>query len=271
MRKFSSPGTMDYDVVCDSEPMGKDMHDFLAYHFNVKLVGLFNKYHRSHEVRTVRMWINEYDHARVLVLYRFDRRSFEEVIIDWLFTLRDMLVTHKMDFNSFRYYVVDNVVLAAHKSPRLFWDLQGLLKVIGCSVRFDLESLKRLPEEHVFSALESLRLITQAKPEEFIKATIKVSKWFGSGGNTKVQITNVVPESGKKAEHTTKVMTDKNGVAVVPVPKYSVLKVKVGRKTKTIVVADKDVSINIKTLNIKPLIILGLIAGASLAVFLLIF
>jgi len=85
-----------YELLCD-DSFEPDLDQLLPYRVNAILAELANKYYRFNKptmFRDIVTWINEYDGARIKVIYSFDDRSFEETIVDWLYNLRNYLVEH---------------------------------------------------------------------------------------------------------------------------------------------------------------------------------
>lgn len=129
----------EYELVCsDSEDVG-DIHGLLAYRFNPKLVEIANKYRSSRPTdealrRYVISWINEYDGARILVIEDLENKSFEDIIVSWLFNLRDQLTQHRIDFDSFKQYITNIAALVARRNPAMFSGIRELIRAFGCDV-----------------------------------------------------------------------------------------------------------------------------------------
>jgi len=237
---------LDYSINCAELPDNTDLHYLLAYRVNPKLAEITNKYYdfekyKKKQPRTLEMWINEYDGARIRVLYTFDDKSFEETIVDWLFNLRDFLISHKMDFNAFRRYVADLAFLAAHRSPGLFKDVEELLGILGCTLW--IKSMKKgikINEEDILRMLNNFAVSFDVKSEDVVRVTIKVTRGGKPVRNATVRITNIVQERGTRRSHETKLVTNENGTIMIPARKFSVLRVKVGSKEETLIVGSTD-------------------------------
>lgn len=233
-----------HDIVCSEIPSESDLHNILAYNLNVKLAELSVKYCRLQKgsVKTLESWINEYDGARIRVLYTFDDRTFEEIIIDWLFNLRDLLIAHKIDLNAFRYYVADIASLAAHRSPELFKHIRNILLIFGCDVHLHgvTGEIESSDSERVLEMLKNVAKIFDVGPNDFVGITIKVMEQGKPCSNIEVKVVNVVPGVGTAKEHPIVVRTNIDGVVRVPARKFSILKVNVKNSERTLLVGDKD-------------------------------
>lgn len=86
-------------LICRDMDATVDVHYVLAYKFNPKLAEIFKKYvsmtPKTEIPRTLVMWVNEFDGARILVVHEYEKKSFEEQIVDWLYNLRDYYVAQK--------------------------------------------------------------------------------------------------------------------------------------------------------------------------------
>jgi len=233
-----------YDIICSEIPSKGDLHSLLAYNLNVKLAELFVKYYRPQRrsVKTLESWINEYDGTRIRVLYTFDDRTFEEMMIDWLFSLRDLLIAHKIDLNAFRYYVADIASLAAHRNPELYKHIKNILLVLGCELHLHgvTSEIDSSDSEHVLEMLKNVAKIFDVKPNDFVGVTIKVMKQGKPCPNAEVKVVNIVPGVDTAKEHSIAVKTNTDGVVRVPARKFSILKVNVKDLEKTLLVGDKD-------------------------------
>ena len=238
----------DYKLNCIELPENIDFHKLLAYKFNPKLADLVNKYY-SHSLesrRTLESWINEYDGARIHILYRVDDKVFENTIIDWLFNLRDMFIHQKIDINSLRRYIADIAVLTAHRNPNLSKDIIDLLDILGCKLSIKSKERVLISEEDALRMLKNLEATFGARSGEVVRVSLKVFKGGKPAKGVILEVSNIIQEEGEIKERKFKVETDRNGKAIIPVPKFSILKVKVGKIEKTVIVGNKDTSIEFK-------------------------
>mgnify|MGYP001773015190 CR=1 FL=1 len=86
-------------LICRDIDTNVDMHYILAYRFNPKPAEINNKYvsmaPKTGLPRSVITWVNEFDDAHILMVYKDEGKSFEELAMDWLYNLRDYYVKQK--------------------------------------------------------------------------------------------------------------------------------------------------------------------------------
>lgn len=196
------------------------------------------------KVRTVAEWSNEYEGAQVQLLYTFDDKTFEETVVEWLFNLRDYLVSHKMDFNAFRRYVADIAVLTAHRNPAMYSSILEVVRTLGCNIRLSLKdtSPPMIEDEKLLPLLGNLSALFESRPEEVVKVTIHVRTRGDSLPNYPVQIANAVQEHGTTKKAGTTVTTGSDGTVAVPVRKFSILEIGVKDPINEALIGDTKVS-----------------------------
>jgi len=267
-----------YELVCDENILNNhysDLHSLLAYKINPKLAEISQKYYRrnvSRNTKVIESWLNEYDGARVRVLYTIDDRNFNETIVDWLYDLRDFLIDQKLDLNSYTRYLADIASIAIIRNPSLFFDIKELLEILGCNVKIYLPRKKKIQEKKVVNVLRNASAVFDTR-EKTSKVIIKVFRSGKPLPNVEAKIKIVVPTREGQKVYTSKLLTSKDGTIVIPVKKYSIISIKIGSQQKEIIVNNNEeiIEFNLKENKLKYIFILlgSLFAISSLLFYLI--
>jgi len=86
------------ELICRDIDASADAHYIVAYKLNLKLIEIARKYvsmtSKTETPRSVVTWVNEFDEARILVIYDDVKKSFEEfeaLVVDRLYQPQRLL------------------------------------------------------------------------------------------------------------------------------------------------------------------------------------
>jgi len=249
--------------------------------FNPKLAEMVNKYAPLKQVsrQITRYWYIEEDSARVLIEHQYDDRTFNEYIVEILYSYRDLFVERKLDLNSLRHYIANVAILAARRSEDLSRDVAKLLEILGCTLqlpeRLDVEGLS---EEELLEAARTLSRLFGESASGAVRLTIKVrGKVFKKPvKNVPLRVIYRVFKESEVRDYETTAQTNLQGEAVVPVPRFSLVKLKVGGIEKSVNVDLQSREVVLEVLDFKTEVLplaftVALIASVITIVYLLVF
>lgn len=242
-------------LICRDIDANVDTHYILAYEFNPKLTEITRKYvsitPKTKTPRTLTTWINEFDEARILVTYENVKKTFEELVVDWLYNLRDYYVNRKIGLNTLRNYLarLSAIVVVVYNKPEMFKDISELLNILGCDVELRVKSkveTRDISEEELAEMLENLSAVFGTKPDETVRAKIRVLKNNEPYANARVEATIIYPSKGKTRKQTIKLTADSQGTITMPVPKFSILRLSVDGRVEEVIIANRDAEIELR-------------------------
>lgn len=240
-------------LICRDIDASTDMHYILAYRFNPKLTEISRKYvsiaPRTVLPRRVVTWINEYDGAHILVVYENMWKSFEELVVEWLYNLRDYYVEHKIDLNTLKNYLAHLSAVVAHQKPEMFKDISELLNILGCNIELRVKTRVEehgISEEELAEMLKNLSVVFGAKPNETVRATIRVLKNGKPYKNARIEATIIYPSEEKVRKQSIMLTADEQGIVAMPVPKFSALRLSVDGYTEEVVIANRNIELELK-------------------------
>ena len=209
-----------YDLFCRDEPTKIDAHEILAYKINPKLADITNRYYvPGSERRTLVTWINEFDNARVEISYDYTSEDFENIVIDIIYSLRNLYARNIIDLNSFRHYLADIAAKAYLRNRDLYKDIAELLRMLNCEIRIETRSTGQTIEEDQISNIIHGATAFIAKPEDFVKVTIIVYEDNKVIRGKKISILSIVPEGEETKKYMVSLITDEDGKVVIPARK----------------------------------------------------
>ena len=238
-------------ISCRETP--SDIDSFLRI-VNAKLATMFNKYNlpkivkrreRGHTPRVIEETVRELD-GETLLLFVHDVREFEEVIVDYLFNLRDFLASGKLSIDLFTRYASDLAAAAALRSHELYRDIKDLLRSVGCDLSLSLmdENLSSVPDDMLSEVLSNLSVVFGARASDVVKVRVKVIKNGEPVPNISVAVTNQA--GGVEGRYEVKSMTNEEGVVEFIARKFSIFEIQVGDSSKSIIIGNKDREVEIE-------------------------
>jgi len=235
----------------------EDLHDFLTRKYNVIVAELFTRFYRKNiEHRKTVTWYNEDEGARVEVVHEDAGKKFEEVVIDTLNNLKHFLVSGKIDVNVFRQEIGRLTFVTYYRAPLMYPYLKEILLASGCSLT--IESLQKLPTEKMLKQYTKyMESLGQADQRDIVGVKIIVQKGKKPLSNYDVKIYVETPEKGIIIANEATMKTGNNGELIIPVKKYSEIKITTPNKIKEATVMDertrevlKKIAPNDKYINI---------------------
>jgi len=235
----------------------EDLHDFLTRKYNVIVAELFTRFYRKNiEHRKTVTWYNEDEGARVEVVHEDAGKKFEEVVIDTLNNLKHFLVSGKIDVNVFRQEIGRLTFVTYYRAPLMYPYLKEILLASGCSLT--IKSSRKLPTEEMLKQYTKyMESLGQADQRDIAGVKIIVQKDKKPLSNYDVKIYVETPEKGIIIANEATMKTGDNGELIIPVKKYSEIKITTPNKIKEATVIDertreilKKIAPNDKYINI---------------------
>ena len=214
----------DFEVKCSD--IDVDVHEVITKKVNPIMATLHYQYCESVEQpRRVTIYYNEEDGARVEVLHTDMDMSINTALVCSLFNLRDFLFTHKINFDKFREEVGRLTGIAFASAPELYPHFQEILSSLGC--RLELKpTILRQRGKHVsekYQAYAKLMSTVDYKNIATLRIILRDQDKPLPNKVVHVRIETVVNSEPLTLDLDVK--TNKNGEVVLPVAKYSKVKI----------------------------------------------
>ncbi|MEM1681004.1 MAG: hypothetical protein QXZ56_07350 [Sulfolobales archaeon] len=224
-----------YDLLC-KDIADEEFHHVLTRDFNPILVEIAWKTGAMMSripSRILREWINEYDGARVELIWTYDQKTLEQYLVDAIFNLRDYFISGKLSLDALRRYLADFTVLAFARKLKIAEDLVRLFSALRCELLIPSvqEIEQKIGEEQLLRMLGSVKIFSKTKVSETVRVEIllyvkgvfsralKPLTNYPFKVKTSARLENVDVES--EHEHT----TDQEGMAIISVPGYSIMEI----------------------------------------------
>lgn len=287
---------INYSLACNEISEG-EFYEMLTRKLNPVLFQIAEEhdyFQPRSEGRVLRGWINEYDNARIEVLWRYDFKTLEEALIDTLFNLRDALVSGKLDLKTFRRLLADIALLASAKQLPIAQSLLTLINDLQCSI--SIHPFQQTIDEELINVANMVKSFSNIESTGIVKVKVRLHTagilprvWKPLANYpVEVKITNLTP--GNSITFTNVFITGQDGELVIPVPEYSIVEITthdrvsslqytmrwvpeeseariINSKRVEVVITDKDAEITlmVKKINAIKFIAIGLSMLALLA------
>jgi len=206
-----------YKLEC--EQLTEDLHDLLTKKYNVIVAELFTRFYRKGiDRRKTVVWYNEDEGVRIEVVRNGTSKEFEEIVVDVLDSLRDFLISGKIDFNAFRQEIGRLAFVTYYRAPSMYPHLEKILLTLGCSLT--ITPSQEVPAKEVHKQyIKYMESLGEADQHDMARVGIVIQEDGKPLSNYDVKIYVETPEKGIIIANEATMKTGDNGELIIPVKK----------------------------------------------------